>query len=76
MNTNSLHRTIVTVYSFRTLNAGWEASGVAPFKATREAIARVFVGEVLESTLELVPADELDAEGRWQRLPTAWGDLS
>lgn len=75
MNTNSLQSPIVPVYSFRTLDDGWETSRVAPFKATREAIDRVFVGDVLESTIELVPAAELDDQGRWQRLPSGWAGL-
>ena len=76
LNRNTLHGPIVPVYSFRTLDAGWETSRLAPFKATRQAIDRIFVGDMLESTIELVPADEVDEKGRWRRLPTGWGELS
>jgi hypothetical protein len=65
----------VAVYSFRPLDDGWETTRVSPFKATREAITRVFVGDVLEGTREHVSADEIDALGRWRRVPTAWGEL-
>jgi len=76
MNTHTLRGGIVPVYSFRTLDTGRETSRLAPFKATRQAIEDIFVGDVLESTIEFVPADELDAQGCWQRQPTGWGELS
>jgi flagellar biosynthesis/type III secretory pathway ATPase len=65
----------VTVYGFVDLTHGVEGAVVAPFKATRTAIDTRFIGRVLEGTAQQVDADELDEHGRWQRLPTGWGEL-
>lgn len=46
---------------------------VPPFKATAEAIARLFQGRVLPNSAEEVDSDELDSDGRWFRLATGWG---
>lgn len=65
----------VTVYSFRTLDSGYESSPVAPFKATRLAIVELFQGDPIEGTAEEVPASEVDAQGRFLRRATGWGEL-
>lgn len=66
----------VAVYSFRPLADGWETTRVSPFKATREAIANVYVGDVLEGTVEHVPACELDSLGRWFRSGVRWNGVA
>lgn len=47
----------VAVYSYMTRNR------IAAQKATREAVNYVFNGTVLESTVELVPREELTPQG-------------
>lgn len=64
----------ICVFSFRLYAGHSERPEVAPFKATREAIAELS-GEVLEGTDEEVPRHELDADGHFRRIPTGWGDL-
>ncbi len=66
----------VTVFSFRTLDSGFESSAVSAFKATREAIAEVYQGDVIEGTGQRVSAEELDAQGRYRRVATGWGELN
>ena len=66
----------VTVYAFTTLNHGFEAPELAPFKATRAAIMARFAGQVLEGTAQEVEADVLDGEGCLRRIPTGWGELT
>jgi hypothetical protein len=66
----------ITVFSFHTLDSGFESPAVSPFKATREAIANVYQGDVIEGTGQQVDADELDAQGRYRRLATGWGEFS
>ena len=66
----------VTVYSFRSLDSGFESAPVSSFKATRQAIAEVFGGDLLEGTGEKVNPSELDADGSFRRRPTGWGDLN
>jgi hypothetical protein len=65
----------ICVFSFRFYDGHSERPEVAPFKATREAIAELR-GELLEGTNEEVPRGELDADGHFRRLPTGWGDLN
>jgi len=65
----------ICVFSFRFYDGHSERPEVAPFKATREAIAELH-GELLEGTIEEVPRGELDADGHFRRLPTGWGDLN
>lgn len=64
----------ISVFSFRFYDGCSERPEVAPFKATREAIAELR-GEVLEGTDEEVSRHELDAEGHFRRMPTGWGEL-
>lgn len=70
------HPEQVTVYAFRIVDAGPEASSISTFKAPRDAVVQRYRGEVLEGTAEVVPADELDAEGRYRRVATGWGELN
>jgi len=65
----------VTVYSFQTVGF-WPQMVKSPdFKATRETILLKFQGEVLEGTGQEVALTELDAEGRYRRVATGWGEL-
>jgi thiamine phosphate synthase YjbQ (UPF0047 family) len=66
----------VTVFSFHTLESGFESSAVSTFKATREAIVQVHGGDVIEGTGQRVSVDELDTQGRYRRVATGWGELS
>lgn len=67
---------VVTVYSFRIFEGHPELPRVAPYKATLSAIQRTPGAQVIAGTDELVEVGELDAAGRFQRLPTGWGELS
>lgn len=68
----------VIVYSFRVLDGHAEDFHVAPFKATRGAIERMGIeeAELIEGTAEAVGREDLDAAGRYRRVPTGWGGLS
>lgn len=46
------------------------------FKATRRAIEGALGGEVVEGTAEQVDAEDLDALGRYMRVPTGWGGFA
>ncbi len=63
----------VTVYAFLVRDV--ETDHPAAFKAPRHLIVQRFGGTVLEGTAEEVPADELDAHGRYRRIATGWGVL-
>lgn len=65
----------ICVFSFRFYEGHSEMPSVAPFKATREAIAELR-GEVIEGTEREVSADELDADGHYRRVATGWGELA
>lgn len=65
----------VTVYSFEVVEFGPERARLSTFKAPRELILSKFKGEPLEGTGEVVPLADLDAEGRYRRIATGWGDL-
>ncbi len=62
----------VMVYSFRVAGYNLESSPLAGYKATRDAIGRIADGVILESTAEEVGAEDLDAQGRYRRIPTGW----
>jgi hypothetical protein len=64
----------VTVYSYRILDHGVEMARQARFKATRERIAASAQAQILEGTAEDVPESELDAQGRYCRIATGWGE--
>jgi hypothetical protein len=66
----------VIVYNFRSLDSGFESAPVSLFKATPQAIADVFGGDLIEGTGEKVSLSELDPDGSFRRRPTGWGDLS
>ncbi len=60
------------VYSFL-LPAASDGNGpVAPFKAPRSLVERMFQGTVLEGTAQAVDLDELDEQGVYRRLPVGW----
>lgn len=65
----------VIVYSFHLFGADPEDFELAPFKATREAIAGLYGGRVLEGTAEHVDVGALDRQGRYRRVATGWGEL-
>jgi hypothetical protein len=66
----------VTVYNFRSLDSGFESAPVSSFKATPQAIAEVFGGDLVEGTGERIDVSKLDADGSFRRRPTGWGELS
>ena len=65
----------VTVFSFEMLAGGIEFPRHAAFKATRDHIRTVAGARVLEGTAERVPSAAIDAEGRYRRIATGWGEL-
>ncbi len=67
--------TRIKVYSFWTLESGTENPALAPFKATREAIAKKWTGRLAEGTEQEVESSELDSQGRYRRMATGWGEL-
>lgn len=67
---------IVTVYNFSQFEIGSDTPVVSGFKAQRQAIAKIFKGQVLEGTAEEVPESELDQDGRFRRVATGWGSLN
>ncbi len=66
----------VTVYHFRVCEPDVEGFHVSSFKASRELIVDRFGGIVMEGTDEQVEPSALDAEGRYRRIATGWGELS
>lgn len=67
----------VTVYAFRIIDDGHtEMARIAPYKATRGTIERLYTAEVIEGTAEQVDPEDLDDAGHYRRLPTGWGSLS
>lgn len=67
---------IVTVYNFSQFEIGSDTPVLSGFKAQRQAIAKIFRGQVLEGTAEEVPESELDQDGRFRRVATGWGSLN
>jgi len=65
----------VTVYNFQVIGLRPESPTVSTFKASRVLIQQKFKGQVLEGTGEDVSITELDAEGRYRRIATGWGEL-
>jgi hypothetical protein len=72
----NIQPSVVTVYNFRILDSGYESAPVSTFKATRQAIQEVFGGDPIDATEERVGFEELDAEGRYRRIATGWGELN
>jgi hypothetical protein len=66
----------VIVYAFGLPEFNVEGFRVSTFKAPRELIVERYRGEVLEGTAEEVRADQLDDEGCFRRIATAWGELA
>jgi hypothetical protein len=67
-------QTTVIVYNFHLLSSHVERPELASFKATAEVI-HALGGMPLPGTAQEVPADALDAQGRYRRLNTGWGAL-
>lgn len=67
---------VVTVYNLSQFEIGSDTPVVSGFKAQRQAIAKIFKGQVLEGTAEDVPESELDQDGRFRRVATGWGSLN
>ena len=65
----------VHVFNFRIMDGHPENQRVASYKATLAHI-RALGGQLLPATKQAVAVDELDAEGRYRRLPTGWSELS
>ena len=68
-------RNLVTVFNFSESRRSSDAPALATYKATREAIVEHLKGTVLEGTGEEVAEEELDAQGRYRRIATGWGEL-
>jgi hypothetical protein len=66
----------VTVFSFRAFDLDSREMQVASGKATRDAIARFSLAELVPGTAEDVPRRALDAQGRYRRVATGWGELA
>ena len=66
---------LVSVYYFRTYEAGADSPTMSPFNATRDAIDKHFGGVVLAGTEEQVPIDAIDDLGRYVHAPSAWTEL-
>jgi hypothetical protein len=62
------------VYAFKLSEGFHELARTMTFKATPDTI-QALGGELLQGTKERVPASELDAQGRYKRVNTGWGDL-
>lgn len=65
----------VIVYNFIEPQRSSDAPTLATYKATRETIVSRLKGSVLEGTGEEVPVQDLDAQGRYRRIATGWGEL-
>ena len=65
----------VTVFHFGVRESGSDIPVVSSFKATRDTIVNSLKCEVLEGTGEEVPRHALDAQGRFRRVATGWGEL-
>ncbi len=76
MNLRKHHPDMVTVFGFRTFDPATCEMEVAPYKATREAVAAMRLAEPLVATGEDVPRDALDDCGRYRRVATGWGALA
>lgn len=69
-------RETVKIYSFRIFDSAIGGSRHANYKASREMIASLLGGELLEGTEQEVAPGELDELGRYRRVATGWGELS
>ena len=76
MNHGSPAADSVTVFSFRVFDPESREMQVASCKATRAAIGAMHLAELLPATAEDVPGDALDAQGRYRRVATGWGELA
>jgi hypothetical protein len=74
MSSMSAHN-LVTVFNFSESRRSSDAPPLATYKATRETIVERLKGTVLEGTGEEVSEDELDAQGRYRRIASGWGEL-
>jgi hypothetical protein len=66
----------VKVFNFWTFDRTVETPTLAPFKATREAIATHWNGRVAEGTEQFVDESDLDRRGRYRRIASGWGELA
>lgn len=66
----------VMVYSFRFYDLAANAIVFATDKASRETIASLLGGEVLEGTGQNVVLAELDEHSRYRRVATGWVSLT
>ncbi len=69
------HRPTVKVYHYRYFDLETQAMRLAPHKATAEAIAAHPNSELLHGTEHDVESDEIDAQGRYRRIASGWGEL-
>lgn len=66
---------LVTVFSFTEMRRSSDAPPLALYKATRATIVGRLNGTVLEGTGEEVPEEDVDAQGRYRRIASGWGEL-
>ena len=66
---------VVTVFNFSEFELGSDVPTVSAYKASRETIVKHLRREVLEGTGEEVLEADLDAQGRYRRVATGWGEL-
>lgn len=66
----------VTVYSFCLYDLDSRSMRQLPYKLQRPAIEAINGAELLEATAEEVAAEALDAQGRYRRVATGWGELA
>lgn len=66
----------VTVYSFCLYDLDSRSMRQLPYKLARPAIKAIKGAELLEATAEEVLPDALDAQGRYRRVATGWGELA
>lgn len=66
----------VMVYSFCLYDVDSRSMRQLPYKLPRPAIEAIKGAELLEATAEEVLPDALDAQGRYRRVATGWGELA
>jgi len=66
----------VTVYNFCLYDLDSRTMRQVPYKLPRSAIEGTKGAELLEGTAEEVAPEALDAQGRYRRVATGWGELA
>jgi hypothetical protein len=74
-DTGRSKRTVV-VYSFCLYDLDSRTMRQLPYKLPRPAIEATKGAELLEATAQEVALGALDAQGRYRRVATGWGELA